>query len=116
MLVALIVGIGLGSSSIIIGFAFVKESVALRLAGTVSGVINTGVMLGPMLLQPGVGWMLDQRWQGETAAGIRVYDLHAYQAGFTLMLVWSLLACFLILFTRETYCRQFESGPSTKEI
>jgi sugar phosphate permease len=115
-LVALIVAIGLGSSSMIIGFAFVKESVALRLAGTVSGVINTGVMLGPMLLQPGVGWMLDQRWQGEMEAGIRVYNLYAYQAGFTLMLVWSLLACVLILFTHETHCRQFEPDPFTTEM
>jgi hypothetical protein len=38
--------------------------------------------------------------------GVRLYSLEAYQAGFALMLVWAGLALLLILFTRETYCRQ----------
>jgi hypothetical protein len=59
-----------------------------------------------MLLQPGVGWMLDLAWQGEMAEGVRIYSLEAYQSGFSLMLAWLALALLLILFTRETDCRQ----------
>jgi hypothetical protein len=90
----------------VIGFAFLRESVPPYLAGTSARVLNMGVMMGPMLLQPAVGWMLDQRWHGEMLNGVRLYSLEAYQAGFALMLVWAGLALLLILFTRETYCRQ----------
>ena len=40
----------------------------LRLVGTASGVCNMGPLLGGMLLQPAVGWILDQRWNGVLAA------------------------------------------------
>ena len=82
---------GFASGSMIIGFAFAKESVPLRLAGTVSGITNMGVMMGPTLLQPAVGWVLDHRWQGGMLAGVRIYDLDAYRAGFSLMMAWATL-------------------------
>ena len=34
----------------ILSFAFAMESVPLSLSGTVSGLINMGIMMGPMLL------------------------------------------------------------------
>ncbi len=97
---------GFSSGSMIISFAFAKESVPANLAGTISGVINMGVMMGPMLLQPAVGWMLDVQWQGQLQDGVRIYGLHAYQAGFSMMLAWVALALVLLFFTRETRCRQ----------
>jgi MFS family permease len=106
LLAGLLLIIGFCSGCIIIGFAYAKESAPLRLAGTVSGVVNTGVMMGPMILQPVVGWILDQNWQGTLAAGARVYSLAAYQKGFTLMLAWLALGFVLLFFTRETYCSQ----------
>ena len=92
---------GFSSGTMIISFAFGRESVPRPLAGTVSGVINMGVMLGPMMLQPAVGWVLDHQWQGEMLNGVRIYSLQAYRHGFTLMLAWLLLSFLLLLFTRE---------------
>ena len=43
----------------ILGFAQGKETLPLSLSGMVSGVINMGVLTGPMLLQPLVGFLLD---------------------------------------------------------
>ncbi len=106
LLAASLLGAGFASGCMIIGFAFAKESVPRRLTGTVNGVINMGVMLGPTLLQPAVGWMLDRNWDGHTVAGMRVYNIEAYQAGFTLMISWAVLSFILLFFTRETYCRQ----------
>ena len=105
LLVLLLILVGFFSGNMIIGFAFAKESAPAQLAGTAAGVVNMGVMMGPMLLQPGVGWMLDQHWQGEMAEGVRVYSLEAYRSGFGLMLAWLALAMLLILFTRETHCK-----------
>jgi len=106
LLAALLVITGFASGCIIISFAFAKESVPAHLAGTVNGVINMGVISGPTLLQPAVGWMLDRYWTGALLQGVRVYDLAAYRAGFLLMLVWALLSLILLFFTRETRCTQ----------
>jgi len=50
--------------------------------------------------------MLDRYWDGSMAGGARVYGLDAYRAGFMLMIAWVAVSLTLILFTRETYCRQ----------
>jgi len=106
LLVLLLILVGFFSGNMIIGFAFAKESAPGYLAGTATGVVNMGVMMGPMLLQPAVGWMLDRYWQGAIDNGVRIYSLEAYRNGFSLMLVWLALAMLLILFTRETHCKQ----------
>ena len=98
--------IGFASGSMIIGFAFVKESVPPSLAGTVSGVCNMGVMLGPMILQPLIGWALDKNWTGLMENGVRVYERGAYEWAFGLMVAWSVLGTILMAFTTETNCKQ----------
>ncbi|MEJ2157287.1 MAG: MFS transporter [Desulfobacteraceae bacterium] len=106
MRIAALLIAGFNSGAMIISFAFAKESVPGHLAGTISGVINMGVMMGPMVLQPAVGWMLDVQWQGRMQGGVKIYGLHAYQAGFSMMLAWVALALVLLCFTRETRCKQ----------
>jgi nitrate/nitrite transporter NarK len=105
-LAAVLIVIGLASAAVMIGFALVKETLPPALAGTAGGVTNMGNMLGGMLLQPAVGWVLDRMWSGEIVNGVRVFDLDAYRAGFMLMIAWMGVAVALILFTRETHCRQ----------
>jgi hypothetical protein len=74
-------------------------------------LVNMGVMLGPMLLQPLVGWALDTCWTGTLVDGVRRYDAAAYRAGFSLMIAWLALSLLLLLFTRETRCRQIPAKP-----
>lgn len=104
--------VGIASGVVSTGFAFVRESVPPRLAGTASGFCNMGYMMGPMVLQPVMGWVLDHYWNGSLQGGVRIYDLHAYHCAFAPMVAWSILAIVLLAFTRETYCRQMvgESG------
>jgi MFS family permease len=105
-LAALTAAIGLCSASFIICWSLAKESVPVNLSGTISGVINMGIMLGATVLQPAVGWMLDRCWEGAVLDGVRLYSLDAYQAGFGLMMAWILIALVLLCFTRETFGRQ----------
>jgi sugar phosphate permease len=91
--------------AVVLGFAFAKESVPVHLLGTISGAINVGNMLGPTMLQPAIGRVLDQHWAGTLVNGVRSYPVAAFQAGFTMIVAWSLLTCLLLAFTRETYCR-----------
>jgi MFS family permease len=106
MLIILIVVTGMASGGMIIGFAYAKESVPVDSAGAVSGICNMGVMMGPMLLQPAMGWILDRHWTGLMENGIRIYELEAYRWAFTLMLGWAFISCISLMFTRETACRQ----------
>ncbi len=106
LLVGLLLLAGLASGGMIISFAFVKESVPAHLGGTASGIVNMGVMSGPMILQPAVGLILDSNWQGELFEGAKVYGLDAFRSGFSLMLIWAIVSAVLILFTKETYCKQ----------
>ena len=106
LLTLLIIFVGLASGVMILSFAFAKESVPPSLAGTVSGVVNMGVMAGPMVLQPAMGWILDRNWNGSLESGVRVYELGAYQSAFSLMMGWAFLSAILICFSRETHCRQ----------
>lgn len=106
VLIGLLLLTGISSSVMIIGFAFVKESVPVALAGTATGIANMGTMMGAMVLQPAVGWMLDRRWDGTIANGARAYGPDAYQAGFALMLAWAAVSLALVGLTRETHCKQ----------
>lgn len=106
LMVPLLVVIGFTSGNIIIGFAWAKESLPLRLMGTASGVVNMGPLLGGVLLQPGIGWLLDRGWGGVQENGVRIYSAAVWQDSFTLL--FGTVACALLLmpFVRETHCRQ----------
>jgi MFS family permease len=114
LFVVLVAVIGLASGGVMIGFAFSKESVPPNLAGTVAGVVNMGHMMAPTLLQPVIGWVLDLMWTGQMQGSVRVYHLEAFQAGFSLMLVWSILSCLFISLTKETYCHQLLPDEGAK--
>ncbi|MDQ5880281.1 MAG: hypothetical protein QG616_110 [Pseudomonadota bacterium] len=105
-LIGVLIVSGFACGNLIIGFAFAKESVPTRLMGTASGVCNMGPLLGGLFLQPGVGWILDRNWLGSTVGGARVYDATADQAGFSLIFACIALSLVLILFVRETHCKQ----------
>ena len=117
-LILILIITGFASGCIIVSFAFAKESVPPELTGTVSGIINMGVIMGPTLLQPAVGWVLDKNWDGMMLNGARIYDLAAFHTGFSLMIGWAVLSLALLFFTRETGCRQMVIQPQraiTKE-
>ena len=113
-LIALLFVASFFSGGTIVGFAFARESAPIRLSGTVSGVVNMGVMMGPMLMQPVVGWALDRHGADFVAGGIQIYSIDAYHDAFILMLFWLAVSTFLVFFTQETYCRQY-SLHSTPE-
>lgn len=106
LLVAVLAITGFASGNIIIGFAWAKESVPLRLMGTASGVANMGPLMGGMVLQPAVGWMLDLRWTGALASGARIYNADAWTSGFALLAVTVAASLLLLIPARESHCRQ----------
>ncbi len=94
------------SGAVVLGFAYAKESVPARFLGTISGTTNIGNMIGPMLLQPGIGYLIGRHWSGQMLNGVHLYDVHAYRAGFILIVLWLILSSILLSFTKETACKQ----------
>jgi sugar phosphate permease len=90
----------------VLGFAYAKESVPARFLGTISGAVNVGNMLGPTLLQPGIGWMLDRVWGGQLANGVRTYSTANYQTAFLLVVGWCVMSSLLIALTKDTGGKQ----------
>ncbi|MBU3916825.1 MFS transporter [bacterium] len=109
LLIGLLMILGFATGCMIIGFAFGKESIPAHLAGTVSGVINMGVMIGPMIMQPAIGYILDLKWAGHMLNDTKIYPLEAFQAGFGLMAIWSTFSLIMIFFAKETFCQPFEA-------
>lgn len=112
VLVALLIAVGICAGPFVLTFAFAKESVPPRLGGTASGIANMGVMIGGMLMQPAIGFVLDWNWSGVMAGGARYYDAGAFQRGFSLVFAWGAVALVLLLLARETYCRQSAGTPA----
>ncbi|HTS31271.1 MAG TPA: MFS transporter [Bryobacteraceae bacterium] len=96
----------LATGCVIIAFAYGRESVPPEHMGTSTATTNIGNMLGNVLLQPGIGLLLDRNWSGATVNGSRVYGIEAYQAGFIPIVVWALVSSLAIVLTGETRCRQ----------
>jgi nitrate/nitrite transporter NarK len=91
---------------VIIGFAYGRESAPAQHMGAVTATTNIGNMLGNVLLQPGIGLLLDRNWAGAMSHGARVYSAGAFQTGFLPIAAWSVLSVVLIALTRETNCKQ----------
>jgi MFS family permease len=91
----------MASGAVVLGFAYTKESVPVQFLGTISGSINMGNMIGPMVLQPSIGWILDRTWNGETAGGLRAYGVGGFQQAFILIVAWIVISCILISFTKR---------------
>jgi sugar phosphate permease len=109
----LFVLMGLGASGFTLTWASAKEVNPPALAGMATSVVNTGAFLGAAVLQPLVGWVMDQGWDGQVLAGARVYSEHNYQAGLGIMLAFAIVGLLGAMTIRETNCRYIT--PSVQE-
>jgi MFS family permease len=87
---ALFAAMGACATAFTLSWASVKEVNPPALSGTAMAVVNTGVFLGPTVLQPLVGWVVDRQ---------------GFRAG--LLVLWAFAAAGVVaaLFLRETRCR-----------
>jgi sugar phosphate permease len=95
---------GVGASGFTLTWASVKEVNPPALSGMATSVINTGAFLGAAVLQPLVGWVMDQDWDGKLLAGARVYSEHNYSMGLGIMFGFSIAGLIGAFFIHETNC------------
>ena len=99
----LLFGFGFFCSNEILCFAVARESTPLMQAATAIGFTNMLIMLGGMITQPLVGFLLDWAWSGTYHDGIRIYTQADFHQALLVLPVAMLLAAVLAWFLKETY-------------
>ena len=101
----LCMAMGAVTASLTLSWACAKEVNPPLLSGMATSVVNVGVFLGPSILQPLVGWVMDRGWQGAMEGGARLYSAGDYRSGLILMAAFAALGAAATFFVRETGCR-----------
>lgn len=96
---------GLATASFTLSWACAKEVNPPALSGMSTAVANMGGFLMGALLQPAVGWVMDQRWDGTLIDGVRVYALADFRWGLLLIAAAAWGGALAAWFIRETHCR-----------
>lgn len=96
---------GLMTASFTLSWACAKEVNPPALSGMSTSVANMGGFLMGALLQPAVGWIMDQRWSGALLNGVRLYAPEDYRWGLLLIACATWLGAAAAWFVRETHCR-----------
>ncbi|HQO30248.1 MAG TPA: MFS transporter, partial [Accumulibacter sp.] len=97
---------GLLTASFTLSWACAKEVNPPQLSGMSTSVINMGGFLAGAILQPLVGWVMDQSWQGTlSTSGARIYSLEDFRAGMLLLAGTAAVGAFASWLMRETHCR-----------
>jgi len=96
---------GLMTASFTLSWACAKEVNPPQLSGMSTSVANMGGFLMGALLQPAVGWIMDQRWNGALVDGVRRYAPEDYRWGLALIAAAAWLGAIAAWFVRETRCR-----------
>ena len=102
LLNTLIFGFGFGSSSFLLSYSIAKSTNSLALVGTVIGVINMGDPICGALAEPLIGKILDAHWLGQFTHGARVFSVHAYHLGLSVLIGYLVLALLCGCFIKET--------------
>jgi len=97
--------LGLSSGFTISTLACVKEVVPPSISGMSMGLVNIGPFLTAAVLQIVFGAVLDWRWEGVVADGMRVYGVGAFRAGIATIFLGALAYVVGALTLKETRCR-----------
>ncbi len=100
LLMFFFIGVATGSHPLV--FALAKENYSNRIAGTVVALTNTLIMLGGLLFQPIVGFLLDLNHGSVGALGVQHYTAHNYLVALSIIPVSLMICIVLMFFVKET--------------
>ena len=94
--------IGMSGSAMATCFALVRECSPPQISASVTGIVNSMTVASGAVLQPVVGFILDQLWSGTIENGARTYQGHEYQTAFLAIFATCLIGFFVCVSLRET--------------
>ena len=106
---ALFALLGLATAGFSLTWACAKEVNPPMLSGMSTSVTNMGSFAAAALLQPLVGWVMDQGWHGEMVGGARIYDLAAWRGALSVIVACALGGALCSWWIVETRCRNIWS-------
>lgn len=92
---------GAASGAVSCSFALARSLNPVVDTGGVLGLVNCSVVASGALFQPLIGLLLDWRWEGQEANGVRFYSLAAFQFALSSLVVVLALALAISLLVRE---------------
>ena len=96
---------GIAISSMVISFGLITDINSSTTVGTANGFNNMAILIGGVIFQPMVGFVLHWLWEGNLVNHIPVYTLHSYKVALSMIPVCFLLAFIAaVFFIKETYC------------
>jgi nitrate/nitrite transporter NarK len=101
-LYALLFAMGLGGAAFVLVWPIGREVNPPHLDGVAVAVVNFGGFLGAAVTQGPLGAVLDARWTGALAEGVRSYPVEAYRTGFAVCAAFVVVAALLSLLMHET--------------
>lgn len=104
--IVLIILIGMSGAAMTITFALVREVTPNDISSSVTGIVNSMTVASGAILQPAVGFALDQIWDGSLNEGVRYYSVDNYHTGFMLIFVTCLVGF--------VFSTQLKESPFTK--
>ena len=111
---ALCMMMGLASAGFTLSWASAKEVNPPQLSGMATSVVNVGVFLGPAILQPMVGWLMERSWDGRMDAGVRIYSAADWRNGLLLLTAAAIAGWCATLLVQETGCRNVWQARDAK--
>jgi MFS family permease len=110
---ALCIAMGLATAGFTLSWASAKEVNPPQLSGMATSVVNVGIFLGPAILQPAVGWLMERTWDGRMEAGVRIYSATDWRNGLLLLTAAAVAGWFATLLVTETACRNIWKAEAT---
>ncbi len=101
----LCIAMGLATAGFTLSWSSAKEVNPPQLSGMATSVVNVGIFLGPAILQPAVGWLMERTWDGRMEAGVRIYSATDWRNGLLLLTAAAVAGWFATLLVTETACR-----------
>jgi MFS family permease len=96
---------GFFSSGFLPAFSIAREINPPETNATALGFVNTLNSLGAALAQPFIGLILDMRWNGQMADGIRQYSVGNYHVALMTIPICIAISLLILPFIKETYCK-----------
>jgi MFS family permease len=95
--------LGLITAAQVIGYPATQESNPEVMVGSALGFISILIMGLPGLLQPLVGFLMSEGWNGEMKGGLPVYSMHAYNLGLWVLVIGFVVSIFCAWKMPETF-------------
>ncbi len=97
--------LGFTGTASIVSFAIAKELTRPSLSGTATSLVNSGIYVGTVFMQPFVGWVLDLRWSGGMSGNARIYSAIDYRIALSSMVLMAVMALAFSCTAKETFGR-----------